>query len=111
MLTNFNNIKIHLETNSKFTTRVQKSKEWLKLHVNVKLLRRSLSLFMDKDRIKFFCDSGEKSCFFSAAQRREIRAFWPLTRKQNFFANFTKYYAIKIFLFCKFLIGIVKYVT
>ena len=36
-------------------------------------------LFIDKGRIKFFCDSGEKTRIFWLRSGWEIRAFWSLT--------------------------------
>ena len=37
--------------------------------------------FMGKGRTRFFFVSGEKTRIFDSRCRREIRAFWPLTRK------------------------------
>ena len=39
------------------------------------------SLFIDKGRIRFFFVSGDKTRLFRLRSGREIRAFWPLTRK------------------------------
>ena len=42
------------------------------------------SFFMVKGRIRFYCGSYEKTSFYRTRSGREIRAFWPLSRKKKF---------------------------
>ena len=82
-----------------YTTILSINEECPKSQFNLRMRFGPFFTFLDKGRIRFFFVSGEKTRLFRSRSGREIRTFWPLTRKWILLDGHKEVFILKFYLF------------